>query len=219
MKIIYSFLLLLFVVANGYAQENTTIYQDTVFDYFERSADGIEHVANFGNSRPIYERYVAGTNQNYSEIGMHYDFPSPRDQFGTITDVELLGFRAVIAVNQVIGSPDQIPFHYYNADANGFPDGEPLASGSITSGGLQGTRDFTIDVGGEIEITSPYGFVIGIETFREGNDDLLVFANNYCVVANGPNDGRGEKRLKAKFISKRYVGERYRLCTLQLYGL
>ena len=203
MKHFYVVSFFLLFAVEALAQPNLRVYQDTVFDYFERSADMVEHVANFGGNAPVYQRYVAGTNQNYTEIGMHYDYPSPRDEKGTITKVELLGFRAEIAVNQVMGNADTIPYHCYNADANGFPAGEPIASGILLSGGLQGTtQDYAFSgTDGTVEIANSNGYVIGVETFKQGNDDILVFANNYCVVQGGPNDGRGEKRLKARFVS------------------
>jgi len=180
---------------------DTTI-TDTATAYFDRSMDMVYHVANFGGGTPIYERYVCGTNQNYTDISMHYDLPTVSDPSRTISKIELMGFRVRIAVNTVMGTPDEIPYDFYNADANGFPEGSALNSGIITSGGLgNSTEDFMlVDGNGDgTELTDSDGFSIGFTTYDPSmvRDDIFIISNSYCPEG----DGQGEKRLKGKFVN------------------
>jgi len=162
--------------------------------------DHVLHVAN-SPSQPTYRRYYFGTNENYTDIAQHFDYPTAITDSAEIVRVELLGIRVEVAVNQVIGSPDSIAFHYYNADSTKYPVEPALASSKFLSGGLQGTaRDYFLPDGLSTDITSLHGFLVGFTTFSPGSD-VFVMANSYCVVANGPNDGRGERRTKVKLVS------------------
>jgi len=190
----------------SFPANDTIVVQDTVYDYLERSADGVFHVANTPSEPDVYKKYFFGTNENYTEISQHFDYPEPVTDSAEIVKVELLGFRVQIAVNQVMGgTSDSLTFHYYNTDSLGFPEGTPLASGKFLSEGVGNTsRDYFFSGNDGIEITGMNGFALGFETFDQnpgGIDDIFVMSNSYCVVQGGPNDGRGERRTKVKFVA------------------
>lgn len=196
------FVLFIFLSSSGLlrAQVNdTTIIDETFTQYFDRSADGVYHVAN-NSGNPIYSRYYFGTNQNYSEVAQHFDWPEPITESASVEKVEIMGFRMRVAVNTVRNTPDEITFRYYNATPDYFPFGAPLASGSFTSGGLNGDQEIFLPNNEAIEVTSENGFLIGFETYNgdQTEDDIFVLSNSYCVVSGGPNDGRGERRTKVE---------------------
>ena len=192
------FLIQLCPVSQGQVGD-TTIIIDTLTQYFDRSADRVYHVANFSNN-PIYRRYFFGTNENYTDVAQHFDWPQASTDSTEVIKVEILGFRMRVAVNSVRGGADDIAFHYYNSDADFFPVGVPIASGSFGSGGLSGDEFVFLPGNEPIEMSSTDGFLLGFETYHgnQTQDDIFVLSNSYCMVSNGPNDGRAERRTKVK---------------------
>ena len=194
--------LLLFMASSNHllAQVNDTIIlNETLTEYMDRSADGVFHVAN-NSGNPIYRRYYFGTNENYVKVAQHFDLPEAVTDSAVVAKVEITGFRMRVAVNTVRQTADEIAFHYYNSTPDYFPSGDPIASGTFTSGGLNGNQEIFLPNNEAIEVTSENGFLIGFETYNgdQVEDDIFVLSNSYCVVSGGPNDGRGERRTKVE---------------------
>lgn len=170
-------------------------YQDTVFTYLERSADGVYHVAN-NSSQPLYERYYFGTNQNWTDVAQHFDMPTLRSTVAgaEVDNVKLSGFRMRIAVQQTIGALEDITYEVYQSDANQNPIGSAIHTGTFTPAS-SGNQDIVF--GSEVEINGANGYLISFKTYAPGSD-IFVLANSYCVVAGAANDGRGERRTRVK---------------------
>ncbi len=170
---------------------------DTITDFFLRG-DRRNHVITFTNIMDPYQRWVVGTRSEYSDIGMHFDYPTPSEKDAEVSSLEVLGFQVRVGINQVQGSADVFTYSLHNADLNGMPEGEALASGEINSGSLEGRLvDISFNDGSGVQVKSEEGYVISFATNHAPNDDILIIANNNC----GTQDGKGENRLKVKLIS------------------
>jgi len=175
----------------------TITYNDTIFDYFERSADQILHVANNGNPN-VYQRYFFGTNLMYTDIAQHFDYPMPQNPSATLSAVKLKGIWIEIAVLTPMGATDSITIEIYNADQNKLPEGAPVYTRKFLPSAGGTTKKLSFN--DEITLIDPDGFLIAFHTYSSGSD-IFVVANNYCVVSGGLNDGYGERRTKVKLSS------------------
>lgn len=179
------------------AKFETLLRKDTVFDFLERSADGVFHVAN-NPSLPVYQRYFFGTNQNWTEVAQKFDMPEVKSTKAnaTVDKVVLDGFRIRIAVSQAMGAKDDITYHVYEADHDKLPTGAPIFTGKFTPN----TGNLDVMISGGLELTEHDGFLISFESYAPGSD-IFVVSNSYCIVSGGPNDGNAEKRTKVKLTS------------------
>ncbi len=184
--------------ANNDTQFETQTRKDTVFDFFERSADGVFHVANNPNA-PVYQRYFFGTNQNWTEVAQAFDMPEvlSTKANASIDKVVLDGFRIRVAVSQAMGAKDDITYHIYEANHDRLPSGQPIHTGAFTP---NGTGNLDVFINGGLELKGHDGFLISFETYAPGSD-IFVVSNSYCIVSGGPNDGNAEKRTKVKMTS------------------
>ncbi len=184
---------------------NDTTYLDTLTQYFDRSADFVYHTANNPSQPDNYQRYFYGTNENYTNVAQHFDFPLAQNTDYTVNKVEIFGFRVHLSSGtQSVGSWDELTYHIYASDDSYYPVGESLYTGTfLPSSGPNGSSINVIfneeDLSG-VEINGANGFLIDFETYSPGSD-IFVMNNSWCVVPNQPNDGRAERRTKVKLTS------------------